>query len=160
MLAPAGSEPDWAVNVPAGPEGPTARGRLAADPQGRNGQPVALGPEPPSHAFAQHTSGNRPSQGQARLRPLVGFRDAPPGDCVTTGGKATDQPNSISRGNDERRRHVDQTDPHAGPGSPQRHERRTVRLEPGSQLTLLAGTRPQTVMLNASLTAALTVSNL
>jgi hypothetical protein len=30
---------------------------------------------------------------------------------------------------------------------------------PVSQLTLVAGTRPQTVMLNASLTAALTVSD-
>src|SRR5512133_3282535 len=72
------SEPDSTVTVPPGPKSPTSRGRLAADPQGRNGQPVALRPEPPSHALAQHTSGNRPSQVQARLRRLVGFRLAEP----------------------------------------------------------------------------------
>jgi hypothetical protein len=131
MLAPAGSEPDSTVTVPAGPKSPTSMGRLAADRLGRSGQPVALGPEPPSHVLARHTSGNGPSQGQTRLRPLVGFRDAPPGDRVTTGYTATDQPNSISMGNDERRRHANQTDGYAGPGSPQRHERRAVRLQAG-----------------------------
>jgi hypothetical protein len=66
MLAPAGSEPGWAVTVPAGPEGPTSRGRLAADRLGRSGQPIS-----------QHLNGQRPTWA-----------------------------------------HVNQTDRHAGPGSP------------------------------------------
>ena len=38
MLAPAGSEPDSTVTVPAGPEGPTSRGRLAGESSGSNGE--------------------------------------------------------------------------------------------------------------------------
>jgi hypothetical protein len=63
-------------------------------------------------------------------------------------------------GNDESRRHVNQTDGHTGLGRLNARRGELSACKPASQLTLLAGTSRQTVVLNASLTVALTGSNL